>query len=125
MYNYVFLLTSRVCWQEVAALRLELAELGKEVDGYGEQIQASEAAIQGLEEQVARLQQLADDSKVCAHTHTPVTSRHEYLNFPECVGQILRTPKVSSCVDCSFRDVLVHVNVCFFFFWKIIRVYCD
>ena len=62
-----------MCCQEVEALRLELAELGKEVDGYGEQIQASEAAIQGLEEQVARLQQLADDSKVWAYT--PVTSR--------------------------------------------------
>ena len=58
-----------MCCQEVEALRLELAELGKEVDGYGEQIQASEAAIQGLEEQVARLQQLGDDSKVWAHTH--------------------------------------------------------
>ena len=63
-----------MCCQEVEALRLELAELGKEVDGYGEQIQASEAAIQGLEEQVARLQQLADDSKVWAHA--PVTSHH-------------------------------------------------
>ena len=72
-----------MCCQEVEALRLELAELGKEVDGYGEQIQASEAAIQGLEEQVARLQQLADDSKVCAHTRTSdVMSLMP--NFPEC-----------------------------------------